>query len=160
MSESWSFIFHEMLNGTLHTVFNLLKVLIPLMIIIELLITYNVLEKIAGRLEFLGKPMGITKNAMFPLVVGVIMGITYGAGTLIELNKQTPLSKRDFLLIGIFMVLCHGIIEAGILFGIVGANVFIVVVVRLMIAFVVTCFCARLPYFRHMKDEPSGPVAM
>lgn len=152
MTASWSVIGLEMLHGTLNTVFNLLKVLIPLMIIIELLITYNILEKIARRLEFLGKPMGITKNAMFPLVVGVIMGITYGAGTLIELNKQNPLSRRDFFLIGIFMVLCHGIVEAGILFGIAGANVFIVVVVRLLIAFIVTCIFARLPYFRRMND--------
>jgi len=152
MTASWNVILQEMLHGTLNTVFNLLKVLIPLMIIIELLITYNVLEKIARRLEFLGKPMGITKNAMFPLVVGVVMGITYGAGTLIELNKQNPLSRRDFLLIGIFMVLCHGIVEAGILFGIVGANVIIVVGVRLLIAFTITCVFARLPYFRHMTD--------
>jgi Nucleoside recognition len=110
VSESWNFIFNEMLHGSLNTIFNLLKVLIPLMIVIELLIVYNVLEKISTRLEFLGKPMGITKNAMFPLLVGVFMGVTYGAGTLIELNKRKPLGKRDFLLIGIFMVLCHGII--------------------------------------------------
>ena len=57
MTASWNVILQEMLHGTLNTVFNLLKVLIPLMIIIELLITYNVLEKIARRLEFLGKPM-------------------------------------------------------------------------------------------------------
>lgn len=152
MSESWNVILNEMVTGSLNTVFNLLKVLIPLMILIELLITYNVLERISSRLEFLGKPMGITKDAMFPLVVGVIMGVTYGAGTLIELNQRKPLGKRDFLLIGIFMVLCHGIIEAGFLFGIAGANVIIVVVVRLMIAFVVTCICARLPYFRKMDS--------
>lgn len=152
MSESWDFILKEMLNGSFHTILNLLKVLVPLMIIIQLLIVYNVLEKISIRLEFLGKPMGITKNAMFPLLVGVFMGVTYGAGTLIELNKQKPLGRRDFLLIGIFMVLCHGIIEAAFLFGVAGASVVIVVVVRLLIAFVITCICARLPYFRRLDN--------
>lgn len=152
MSESWEFIFREMAWGSFNTLLNLLKVLIPLMIIIELLITYNVLEKVSARLEFLGKPMGISRKAMFPLVVGVVMGVTYGAGTLIEMNKQNPLGRRDFLLIGIFMVLCHGIIEAGILFGMIGANVFIVVGLRLLIAFVITCFCARLPYFRKLES--------
>ncbi len=152
MSESWDFILKEMLNGSFHTILNLLKVLVPLMIIIQLLIVYNVLEKISTRLEFLGKPMGITKNAMFPLLVGVFMGVTYGAGTLIELNKQKPLGRRDFLLIGIFMVLCHGIIEAAFLFGVAGASVVIVVVVRLLIAFVITCICARLPYFRRLDN--------
>lgn len=152
MSESWEFIFREMAWGSFNTLLNLLKVLIPLMVIIELLITYNVLEKVSARLEFLGRPMGISRKAMFPLVVGVVMGVTYGAGTLIELNKQNPLGRRDFLLIGIFMVLCHGIIEAGILFGMIGANVVIVVGLRLLIAFVITCFCARLPYFRKLES--------
>lgn len=152
MSESWEFIFREMAWGSFNTLLNLLKVLIPLMVIIELLITYNVLEKVSARLEFLGRPMGISRKAMFPLVVGVVMGVTYGAGTLIELNKQNPLGRRDFLLIGIFMVLCHGIIEAGILFGMIGANVLIVVGLRLLIAFVITCFCARLPYFRKLES--------
>ena len=152
MSQSWSFILDEMLHGSLNTILNLLKVLVPLMVIIELLITYNVLERISVRLEFLGKPMGVSRKAMFPLLVGVVMGVTYGAGTLIELNKENPLGRRDFLLIGIFMVLCHGIIEAGILFGMIGANVFIVVGLRLLIAFVITCFCAWLPYFRRMEN--------
>jgi hypothetical protein len=152
VSESWNFILKEMLDGSLNTIFNLLKVLIPLMVVIQLLIVYNVLEKISTKLEFLGKPMGITKNAMFPLLVGVFMGVTYGAGTLIELNKQKPLGRRDFLLIGIFMVLCHGIIEAAFLFGVAGASVVIVVVVRLLIAFVITCICARLPYFRRLDN--------
>ena len=152
MTAGWDVIFHEMFWGGLTVAFNLLKVLVPLMIIIELLITYNVLEKISGRLEFLGKPMGVSRKAMFPLLVGVVMGVTYGAGTLMELNRQNPLGRRDFLLIGIFMVLCHGIVEAGILFGMIGANVLIVVGLRLLIAFVITCFCARLPYFRRMAN--------
>lgn len=153
MSESWNHILNEMLTGSLSTVLNLLKVMIPIMILIELLVQYNILEKISKRLEFMGKPMGMSRDAIFPLLVGTIMGVTYGAGTLMELNERKPLSKKDFALIGVFMYLCHGIIETGFLFGINGANVFVVVGVRLLIAFVVTCIAARLPYFRKMEHE-------
>ena len=151
MSESWSYIFYEMYTGCFTTILNLLKVLVPLMIIIELLIQYDVLEKLSRKLEFLGRPMGISKDAIFPLLVGVVMGVTYGAGTIMELNQRKPLSKRDFALIGVFMYLCHGVIETGFLFGINGANVFVVVVVRLLIAFFITCIAARLPYFQKME---------
>jgi len=101
----------------------------------------------------MGKPMGMSRDAIFPLLVGTVMGVTYGAGTLMELNERKPLSKKDFALIGVFMYLCHGIIETGFLFGINGAHVFVVVVVRLLIAFFVTCIAARLPYFRKMEHE-------
>ncbi|MEG0663188.1 MAG: nucleoside recognition domain-containing protein [Anaerovoracaceae bacterium] len=152
MSESWSFIGHEMLFGSLSTVLNLLKVLIPLMIVIEILLTYNILEKISKKLEFIGKPMGMSKDAIFPLLVGVFIGVTYGAGTLMELNERKPLSKKDFALIGVFMYICHGIIETGFLFGVNGASVLVVTVGRLLLAFIVTCIFARLPYIRR-KDK-------
>lgn len=148
MSESWKVIGEEMLFGSLSTVLNLLKVLIPLMIIIELLIKYNILEKISTKLQFIGKPMGMSKDAIFPLLVGVVMGVTYGAGTLIEMNKRKPLSQKDFTLIGVFMYACHGIIETGFLFGVAGANVLIITLGRLLIAFTITCVVARLPKMR------------
>ncbi|MEG0392845.1 MAG: nucleoside recognition protein, partial [Anaerovoracaceae bacterium] len=114
--------------------------------------TYNILEKISKKLEFIGKPMGMSKDAIFPLLVGVFIGVTYGAGTLMELNERKPLSKKDFALIGVFMYICHGIIETGFLFGVNGASVLVVTVGRLLLAFIVTCIFARLPYIRR-KDK-------
>lgn len=158
MSAGWDIIAMEILRGSLSTVVNLLKVLIPLMIIIELLMTYKVIEKLAVKLEILGKVMGMKKEAVFPLLVGIVMGVTYGAGTLIEINKKTPLSKRDFMLIGVFMYMCHGIIETGLLFGVAGASVIVVTLVRLLLAFVVTVILSKTPYFRNMDGStPDSP---
>jgi hypothetical protein len=153
MSAGLDVIFTEIIQGSLMTVFNLLKVLVPLMIIIELLMVYKIIEKLAAKLEPLCKIMGMKKESIFPLLVGVIMGVTYGAGTLIEINKKTPISKRDFMLIGVFMYICHGIIETGLLFGVAGASVIIVTLVRLLIAFLVTIILARTPYFNKMDSE-------
>ncbi len=153
MTASWNVIIEEIFHGSIMTILNLLKVLIPLMIIIELLMVYNVIEKVASKLEFLSKLMGIKKETLFPLLVGVVMGVTYGAGTLIEINKKTPISKRDLMLLGVFMYICHGIIETGLLFGVAGASIIVVTVVRFLLAFLVTIVLARTSYFKNMDGE-------
>lgn len=152
MSADWGIILHEIIFGIISTIFNLLKVLIPLMIIVELLMVYKVLEKLSAKLEFLSSIMGMKKESIFPLLVGVVMGVTYGAGTLIEINKQTPISKKDYALIGIFIFLCHGMIETGFLFAVNGASVIVVTVGRLLIAFLVTVIAARLPMIKRMEE--------
>ena len=102
MSASWDIILSEILRGSLSTVLNLLKVMVPLMIIIELLMVYQVIEKLAAKLEPLSKLMGMKKEAIFPLLVGVIMGVTYGAGTLMEINKK-PLFPSEILCSSAFL---------------------------------------------------------
>jgi hypothetical protein len=118
------------------------------MIVIELLLVFKIAEKLAAKLGWFCRVIGISKDALLPLLVGLLMGVTYGAGTLMELNKRRPLSKRDFALICVFLYSCHGIIETTILFGIVGANVFFVSVLRLLIAVGVTAVASRLPCYR------------
>lgn len=153
MSASAGVILHEIFFGCIATAFNMLKILIPLMIIVEILMVYNVMEKLADKLQFLAGALGLQKQSIFPLLVGVIMGVTYGAGTLIEINRKTPIPKKDYVLIGIFMFLCHGIIETAFIFGVAGANILAVTFGRLVIAFLVTAAAARLPAFRKVKVE-------
>src|SRR5665648_391564 len=122
MSATFDVIINEMVNGAITTIFNLLKVLIPLMIIVEILMVYKIIEKVATKLEGFGKIMGMSKNAVFPLLVAV------------------------------FMYLCHGIIETGFLFYVAGANVLVVTLGRLIFALVVTMIAARIPYFKNMEN--------
>ncbi|MDD3168373.1 MAG: nucleoside recognition domain-containing protein [Eubacteriales bacterium] len=153
MSASAGVILNEIFFGCIGTAFNMLKILVPLMIIVEILMVYNIMEKVADKLQFLAGALGMQKQSIFPLLVGVVMGVTYGAGTLIEINRKTPIPSRDFVLIGIFMFLCHAVIETAFIFGVAGANIFAITVGRLLIAFLVTATAARLPAFRRRKEE-------
>lgn len=152
MSASASVILHEIFFGGISTAFNMLKILIPLMIIVEILMVYNVMEKVADKLQFIAGTLGMQKQSIFPLLVGVVMGVTYGAGTLIEINRKTPIPKKDYALIGIFMFICHGIIETAFIFGVAGANIFVITAGRLIIAFAVTAIAARLPILKGMEE--------
>lgn len=146
-----STILNEILEGCISTVFNVLKVLIPLMIVIEILQVYNVIGKLAEKLGGATKTLGMTPAAILPLIVATVMGVTYGAGTLMEMNKVNPLSRKDFILIAVFFFICHGIIETTAIWGAAGANVLVISVGRLIIAIVITMIVARLPIFRGSK---------
>ncbi len=156
MSASAGIILQEIIYGGAATVLNVLKILIPLMIIVEILMAYNIMEKVADKLQFLAGALGLQKQSIFPLLVGVVMGVTYGAGTLIEISRKTPIPKKDYALIGVFMFICHGIIETGFIFGVAGANILVITAGRLAIAFAVTAAAARLPVFRKTEKDSNS----
>lgn len=156
MSASAAVILHEIFFGCIATALNMLKILIPLMIIVEILMVYNVMEKVADKLQFLAGALGMQKQSIFPLIVGVVMGVTYGAGTIIEINRKMPIPKKDYVLMGIFMFICHGIIETTFIFSVAGANILVLTVGRLAIAFVVTAAAAKLPMIKRMG---AGPIS-
>lgn len=146
-------ILKEILIGSISITFSFLKVLIPLMIMIEILMAYNLVEKLADKLKFLSGALRMEKQSLFPLLIGVVMGLTYGAGTLIEINAKTPIPKKDFVLIGTFLFICHGIIETTLLFGVAGANIWVISLGRLVFAFIITFIAARLPVIARMGKE-------
>lgn len=148
MTASFYEIAMEIVTGSISTILNVLKVLIPLMIFIEFLHVYRVMEKLSAKLKGVSRLLGITPPAILPLLVATVMGVTYGAGTLIELNERDPLPRKDFILIAVFFFICHGIIETSAIWGNVGANVLVISLGRLSFAVLFTMIIARLPFFK------------
>ena len=74
----------------------------------------------------------------FTITVGVILGITYGAGVLIKEKQSGALSRHDIFYIGTFLMICHAIIEDPLLFVIFGADLTIVIAVRVVAAIVIS----------------------
>lgn len=83
-------------------------------------------------------------NSAFSITIGVILGITYGAGILINEYEKNTLSKKDILFIGTFLMICHAIIEDTLLFVIFGANPWIIVSMRLVFAFIFSVIMVKL----------------
>jgi len=153
MSASWPDIFHEMLFGSLSLIWSLARIIIPLMIVIELMLKFKIAEKLARKMGWFCRLIGITKDAVLPLIVGTLLGVTYGAGLLIELQRQKPLSRKDFALIGVFLYSCHGLIETSFLFVMSGASLIFVVFVRLLFAVIITMIAARLPFLWRIRGS-------
>ncbi|WP_051305704.1 hypothetical protein [Desulfogranum mediterraneum] len=73
-------------------------------------------------------------NTSFSIIVGQLLGITYGATILIREARQGSLSQRDIFYISTFLMICHSIIEDVLLFVIFGANLWLIVGIRVVTA--------------------------
>ncbi len=83
-------------------------------------------------------------NSAFSIVVGLVLGITYGAGILLHEARTGTLSRKEIFYIATFLMICHSVIEDVLLFVIFGANGWIVVGVRLLLAFVVGYIAVKI----------------
>jgi len=87
----------------------------------------------------------------FSIVVGVILGITYGAGILIQESKSGAISKADLFYIGTFLMICHAIIEDTLLFVIFGADFTMVIVIRTIAAIIISYLFLKYYTYRYGK---------
>ncbi len=92
-------------------------------------------------------------NSSFSITIGVILGITYGAAVLIDEYNKNTLTKKEVLYVGTFLMICHAIIEDTLLFVIFGANIWVIVTLRVVSASIFAGICVRLFYFNKEKHE-------
>ncbi len=118
-------------------------IIMPLMIALEISRGYGILEKIvkgiAPAIEFLG----FKKDSVFPLLAGMLFGISYGAGVLIGETKKGRIGSDQAFLVAVFLGLFHAIMEDTLLFVAQGAVWWILVLPRLLLAVIVTSIAAR-----------------
>lgn len=80
------------------------------------------------------RPIGFRPHALFPLLIGILFGIAYGAGVLIPQSRSGDLDAKQVFLIAAFLGLCHAIIEDTFLFVALGANGLVIIVTRFLVA--------------------------
>lgn len=71
---------------------------------------------------------------MSSLLVGGLLGVTYGAGILLKDIKSVPSQHKLYLLT--FLMLAHGLIEETVLFGLFHADLLIIFSIRIGIALI------------------------
>ncbi len=118
-------------------------IIIPLMIGLELLKGYGWLEKLTRPLIPLLHRFNLPSQAGVPFLVGQFLGLSYGAGVLIQYSREGELSPREMWLICLFLSLCHSLFEDTLLFVAVGANFWVLVGFRLILATGVTLIFSR-----------------
>ncbi len=114
--------------------YNAIELSLKIIILISILIF--IMDFIKTRKLVLESQKNVSKG--FSIIVGVILGITYGAGILILEAKSGAISKADLFYIGTFLMICHAIIEDTLLFVIFGADFTMVIVIRTIAAIVVS----------------------
>ena len=69
------------------------------MIVMEILKALKVLDWLNKVLFHFTKHLGITPQASTPLLVGILLGITYGAGAILASYTNKEMTKKDVVLV-------------------------------------------------------------
>lgn len=125
-------------------VVQLALIVIPLMVIIQYLKDRNYLQRFSEKLIPLTKVLGIAPNASMTLVSGLVIGLAFGAGVMIQAVREDGVSKKDATLVFIFLVACHAIVEDTLIFIPLGIPILPLFFLRLFTAFVLTIVVATV----------------
>ena len=125
-------------------VLQLAIIVIPLMVIIQYLKDRNYLQRFSEKLIPLTKVLGIAPNASMTLVSGLVIGLAFGAGVMIQAVREDGVSKKDATLVFIFLVACHAIVEDTLIFIPLGIPILPLFFLRLFTAFVLTIVVATV----------------
>lgn len=142
----FSLYLKESFTGSFSSILTLAKIIIPLMMVMEILKDSKILDKISKKLNYLFKSLNISDEATFPLLIGLIFGLSYGAGIIIESTKENNLSKKDLYILMIFLIVCHAIIEDTLLFVVIGANLWLLLGIRLGTAIIISLIASKILY--------------
>ena len=143
----------ESFTGSMSSVLTMGAIIIPLMVVMEILKDTKVLERFSSKLNPIAKFFNISNESIFPLLIGIIFGLAYGAGIIIDSTEEGNLSKRDLYVLVIFLLACHAIFEDTLIFAAVGANLWLIFTIRLIVAIIISYFAARIIDKRQLVEE-------
>lgn len=112
-------------------------IVVPLMVLLEISREYKVLDKLIKACYPFARRMGLKRDSIYPLIAGIIFGISYGAGVLIGESDSGRIKGNQMFLVALFLGICHSILEDTLLFAAQGANGFIILGVRFPLAIIV-----------------------
>ncbi|ADY56321.1 nucleoside recognition domain protein [Syntrophobotulus glycolicus DSM 8271] len=119
-------------------------IVIPIMVFIQVLKDINAIARLSGVLKPFTRAIGVDDKTGIPLMAGIMFGIAYGAGVIIQTAKEENLGKKDLYLATIFLVSCHAVVEDTLVFLPLGINVVYLLLIRIAFALIVTVFMSRL----------------
>ncbi len=136
-------VFREALFGSLSSVFSIAKVVIPLMIVMQVAKDYHLLDHLSKYLKPLTDFLGMSRESGFPLMVGLLFGLAYGAGVIVQSAKEGNLTRKDMVLLSVFLATCHAVFEDVLIFSAIGANGWLILVARVAAGLLVTYAVSR-----------------
>lgn len=130
-------------------------IIITLLFLTEILREFGVMDRFMTALNRPMRVLGMDRKTSFIAAVGLVLGLTYGAGLIIDEAKKNPFTRREILATNVFLGTNHALIEDSLLFAVVGASLPWIVLGRL--AFGSVYLRAVMPVIKRcVKDEPES----
>lgn len=134
----------EGLTSSASSMLQIALIVFPLMILIEIAKDTGVMTKISGWFAPLARPLSVSNQAVFPLLVGLVFGLSYGSGVIINATKQGNLTVQDRYGINLFLAICHALVEDTLLLAALGAHLGWLLSVRLLLPLLATPLIMRI----------------
>jgi len=123
------------------------SIIMPLMILLELARHYGFLHKAVRFISATTDRLGYNHDSIYPLLAGIIFGISYGGGVLIGEARTGRIVGNQAFLVATFLALCHALFEDTLLLVSQGAIWWIVIAVRMsvtiFVVFIISMFLRR-----------------
>ncbi len=139
----------DVLINLLSFLWNIARVLVPIMIVIEIFKDTKLIDKISDFLYPVTKFFTLSKPAGISLLFGMFFGLTIGAGAIIQSVKDYNVDKRSVFLLSIFLSPCHAVFEDAFIMTAAGASL-----LPLLIARFGSAIIAIIIFSRVIKKEP------
>jgi len=130
----WQVILQEIMTGGARIAVLVPAIIIPLMIVLALLTDSRLLDRGVDYIQPVMQRLNLSSRAAFPLLAGFFLGIVFGSGVIISFANDGTLTKRDLILVLVFLGICHSIVEDTLIFAALGANWWVLISCRFVLA--------------------------
>ena len=125
-------------------VFQFALIVFPVMVAIQVLKDLGALGRFAAWMQPLMRPFGVAPHGAVTMAGGLIFGLAFGAGVILEQVREQEFTKRELTLMILFLCACHAVVEDTLIFIPLGINVLPLLLIRLLAAVALTLLVARL----------------
>ena len=116
----WQVILREIITGGAHIAVLVPAIIIPLMVVLALLTDSHLLDRGVGFIQPVFQRLNLSSRVAFPFLAGLFLGIVFGSGVIISVANDGTLTKRDLVIVLVFLGICHSIIEDTVIFAALG----------------------------------------
>ncbi|MDF2557593.1 MAG: hypothetical protein K0R71_1421 [Bacillales bacterium] len=134
---------HSLLKS-LTGIWQMAKIVMPLMVAIQLLREYGWLDKLSSVLAPAMRFLGLKENTAMTLAAGLMIGLAYGAGVMMQAVEVDGVNKKDISVIVLILVSCHAVIEDTLLFVPVGIPILSLFLIRVCVAIIIALTASRI----------------
>jgi hypothetical protein len=113
-------------------------IVIPLMVVIQIFKDLKWLDVFSRWVAPITTRLGMKENTSTTLAAGLLLGLAYGAGVMIQAVKEDGVSTKDVTLAFIFLMACHAVVEDTLIFMPLGIPILPLLFIRLGTAILLT----------------------
>ncbi|WP_100400205.1 nucleoside recognition domain-containing protein [Bacillus sp. FJAT-44742] len=154
--DGWMGVIWQGVSSATLGIIQIALIVIPIMIFVQIMKDLNWLQVFSRWMSPFTRMLGIRENTSTTLASGLLFGLAFGAGVMIQAAKEDKVKKKDLYLVFIFLVACHAVIEDTLIFIPLGIPVLPLLIIRLVTAIILTMIIAYIWNRVEKKQEFAG----